>query len=68
MEHGAWYDVDDADGLRVLIGEVLDGKPFHTFGSRAPAASATRRYLSRLLETSDLAKRLGRVHPSSRVA
>jgi rSAM/selenodomain-associated transferase 1 len=68
FELPAWYDVDDADGLRVLIGEVIDGKPFRTFGSRATAASATRRYLSHLLEASDLAERLGRVHPSSRVA
>ena len=46
----------------MLIGEVIDGKPFRAFGSRATAASATRRYLSSLLETSDLAERLGRVH------
>ena len=46
FELPAWYDVDDADGLRVLIGEVIDGKPFRAFGSRATAASATRRYLS----------------------
>jgi hypothetical protein len=52
FELPAWYDVDDADGLRVLIGEAIDGKPFRTFGSRATAASATRRYLLGLLETS----------------
>jgi rSAM/selenodomain-associated transferase 1 len=68
FELPAWYDVDNADALHVLIREVIDDRPFHTFGSRATAASATRRYLSSLLETSDLARRLGRVHPSSLVA
>ena len=68
LELPTWYDVDDADALRMLIGEVIDGKRFRTFGSRATPAGATRRILSSLLETSDLARRLGRVHPSSRVA
>jgi rSAM/selenodomain-associated transferase 1 len=62
-----WYDVDDADALRVLIGEVIDAKPFRSFGSAATPATWTRRYLSELLDSGDLA-RLGRARPSSRVA
>ncbi len=64
----AWYDVDDADALRVLIGEVIDGKPFRALGSEATSATWTRRCLSELLESGDLAQRLGRVPPSVRVA
>jgi hypothetical protein len=68
FELPAWYDVDDAEALRVLIGEVIDAKPFRALGNKATAATWTRRYLSELLESADLAPRLGRAHSSSRVA
>jgi uncharacterized protein len=68
FELPAWYDVDDADALGVLLGELFEGKPFRTFGSRATAANATRHLLSELLTGSDLAERLARITPASRVA
>ncbi len=68
LELPAWYDVDDADALRILLGELFEGKPFRTFGSKATAAGATRRLLSQLLADSDLTQRLGRIRPASRVA
>ena len=68
LELPAWYDVDDPEALLVLIAEVIDAKPFRSFGSEATAATQTRRYLSALLEGADLAPRLGRAQPSSRVA
>jgi glycosyltransferase A (GT-A) superfamily protein (DUF2064 family) len=64
----AWYDVDDADALRLLIGEVIDGKPFRASDSDTTSGTWSRRCLSELLERGDLAQRLGRAQPSSRVA
>jgi hypothetical protein len=53
----AWYDVDDAETLQTLIGEVLDGQPF-----RGPALSApanwTRGHLTLLIENLGLRERL----------
>ena len=63
-----WYDVDDADALRVLIGELVDGKPFRALGGEATAATWTRSCLSELLESGDLAQRVGRAQHSTRVA
>lgn len=63
----AWYDVDEAATLCTLLGELFDGVPFCPSVQRAPAV-ATRRQLARLLETGDLATRLGGVQPASRVA
>jgi rSAM/selenodomain-associated transferase 1 len=63
-----WYDVDEADGLRALVGELFDGQPFRVAGRVPTAASATRRYLSALLEYAGLRDRLRRAQPSSRVA
>lgn len=59
-----WYDVDDADGLRQLTGELVHGQPFRTVNRQAPSpgaasGTATRRYLAELFETSDLERRLG---------
>jgi hypothetical protein len=65
FELPSWYDVDDVEALQVLIGEVCDGKPFRTFGSKATSATWTRRHLCELRENADLAGRLG---PSCRVA
>lgn len=64
----AWYDVDDADALRALIDEVIDGKPFRASDSDTTSVTWSRRCLSELLESGDLAQRLGRAQPSSRVA
>jgi uncharacterized protein len=51
----SWYDVDCEAALRVLIGELVDGQPFRTVGSKHTAAGFTRRCLLRLLETTGLA-------------
>ena len=64
----SWYDVDDADALRVLVREVFEARPFRACGSKATTASWTRRELGRLLDGSDLADRLGGKMPSSLVA
>ena len=64
----SWYDVDDADALRTLIGEVIDGLPFRTVGATPTPATSTRRHLLRLLETTDLAPSLDRATRSSLVA
>ena len=64
----SWYDVDDADALRMLVTELFERKPFRTWGSKATAASWTRKELGRLFDNSDLASRLGSKMPSSLVA
>jgi hypothetical protein len=53
----AWYDVDDAQTLRTLVGEVLDGQPFRGAGFPAPA-KWTRGHLSLLIENFGLRERL----------
>jgi rSAM/selenodomain-associated transferase 1 len=68
FELPAWYDVDDQGALRRLIGELFDGKSLGCSGSEPTAAHASRRYLARLLQTTDLRVRLGLSRPSSRVA
>jgi glycosyltransferase A (GT-A) superfamily protein (DUF2064 family) len=64
----SWYDVDDAEALRVLGGELFEARPFRTWGSKATTASWTRRELSQLLAGSDLPARLGCKMPPSLVA
>jgi rSAM/selenodomain-associated transferase 1 len=64
----SWYDVDDADALRVLVGELFEARPFRAWGSRATAALWTRKELSRLLAGANFAGRLGGKMPSSLVA
>jgi uncharacterized protein len=64
----SWYDVDDADALRLLVGELFEETPFRAWGSRPTPAAWTRRELARLLDTADLADRLGLSIPSSLVA
>jgi len=68
FELPAWYDVDDAAALRVLIGELFEGQHFRSFGSRPTEVSHTRRHLGGLLEGADLAARLGRAQAQSHVA
>jgi uncharacterized protein len=50
-----WYDVDCEEALRVLIGELVEDRPFRAVGSRPTPATFTRRALLRLLETTGLA-------------
>jgi uncharacterized protein len=64
----AWYDVDDADSLGALIGELLDASPPRAHGAFPAQAHHTRHYLQTLLQTSDLARRLNRSGPASRKA
>jgi rSAM/selenodomain-associated transferase 1 len=64
----SWYDVDDADALRVLIGELLEDRRFRVWGSRATPAAWTRRELERLTGGADLAARLAAAAPASLVA
>jgi len=64
----SWYDVDCEGALRVLIGELVDGRPFRTVGSKPTSAAFTRRYLLRLLETTSLAVGLEQAPRSSLVA
>ena len=53
----AWYDVDDAETLQTLVGEVLEGQPFRGAGVPAPA-NWTRGHLSFLIENLGLRERL----------
>lgn len=43
-----WYDVDDAESLRLVIGEVLDGMPFHPRIVSSPARN-TAELMRRLI-------------------
>lgn len=54
----SWYDVDDADGLRLLSREVLQGQPFRSCGAQQTAARWSRRELTRLYAETDLEARL----------
>jgi uncharacterized protein len=56
----SWYDVDDLDGLRVLVGELLHDRPFRAVGRDAPRAHFTRCCLKTLNETADLTDKLSR--------
>jgi uncharacterized protein len=49
-----WYDVDDLAALRVLIGELIEGRSFRPEGSCPTPAKWTRAYLATLLGTTDL--------------
>jgi rSAM/selenodomain-associated transferase 1 len=64
----SWYDVDDLDALRLLMGELFDGRRFRVWGSRPTLAAWTRRELARLLGSTDLAARLAVPIPASLVA
>jgi rSAM/selenodomain-associated transferase 1 len=64
----AWYDVDDAATLRLLVGELIENRPFRVWGSRPTPARWTRREIARLSRSADLAARLGVSLPASLVA
>jgi rSAM/selenodomain-associated transferase 1 len=63
-----WYDVDDLDALRLLVGELFENRRFRVCGSRPTPATWTRRELRRLLSTTDLAAKLALSVPSHLVA
>ncbi|KAB2916347.1 MAG: glycosyltransferase [Hyphomicrobiaceae bacterium] len=48
FELPTWYDVDNAEGLQLLVHEVLDGRPFRNVGTPTPA-TWTRGHLSKLI-------------------
>lgn len=54
-----WYDVDDASALRLLHGELIAGVPFGVSGHARGHARNAERLMRRLLDTADLAPRLG---------
>jgi uncharacterized protein len=54
----AWYDIDDIDALRLLVGELFEDRPFRVWGSRPTPAVWTRRELGRLFAETDLSQAL----------
>jgi len=64
----SWYDVDDLDALRLLMGELFYDRRFRVWGSRPTPATWTRRELARLLGSTDVAARLAVPIPASLVA
>ena len=53
----AWYDVDDADSLRMLYSELFEGWSFAT-GLRRYRAASSERLMRSMLARSDLSERL----------
>jgi len=53
-----WYDVDDAEALRILVGELIEGRRYRDEAAAATSANATRRQLADLLDGADLRSRL----------
>src|SRR5262245_11903326 len=64
----SWYDVDDLATLRVLVGELIEGRRFRVWGSTPTAATWTRHELARMLRDADLAARLAGTARASLVA
>jgi hypothetical protein len=64
----SWYDVDDAQTLRLLLGELFEDRRFRVWGSRPTPATWTRRELVRMLGSTDLAARIAVPVPASLVA
>jgi rSAM/selenodomain-associated transferase 1 len=64
----SWYDVDDLEALRLLVGELVDGRRFRVWGSTPTPATWTRRELERLVSGADLLARLAAATPASLVA
>jgi hypothetical protein len=54
----AWYDVDDVETLRRLVGELIEGRRFPSECTAEPFAGATRGQLNAMLDSSDLSRRL----------
>jgi rSAM/selenodomain-associated transferase 1 len=58
VELPAWYDVDDVASLRLLAGELFEGRPFEVSACPSTNAKWTRAYLAERLSTSELKARL----------
>jgi hypothetical protein len=63
-----WYDVDDASSLAKLLTEVVDGRPFKSFGELQTPAAHTFRVLQRLVDDFSLRVRLEAAARSDQVA
>jgi hypothetical protein len=65
VELPAWYDVDDGDSLRLLIGELFEDRRFRPSSCMSAAATCTRAYLAERLAVSDLRLRLRGAGPQA---
>jgi uncharacterized protein len=65
VELPSWYDVDEAAALLVLVAELMDDRPFRRMHV-PPAADATRRSITLLLEHAGLRRRLETVAREAR--
>ena len=54
-----WYDVDDCEGIRVLMAELLEGRPFARSLRSSPARHSLA-LLKSMVSNSDLRERLDR--------
>jgi glycosyltransferase A (GT-A) superfamily protein (DUF2064 family) len=52
-----WYDVDDCEGVRLLMGELLEGRPFSDTMRSSPARHSLA-LLESMIRDSDLRERL----------
>ena len=68
VELPAWYDVDDAEALQILLDELIDGRGFREVGSDPTRAIWTRGYISTLVKTCDLRARLNAMRITDRLA
>ncbi|HZV20941.1 MAG TPA: TIGR04282 family arsenosugar biosynthesis glycosyltransferase [Hyphomicrobiales bacterium] len=57
-----WYDVDDFEGIRLLMGELLEGRPFSPLLLSNPARHSLA-LLKSMVSNSDLKERLDRFIP-----
>ena len=64
----SWYDVDDADALRLLVRELIEDSPFRLSGTKPKPAVWTRKEIRRLLDSEAFAARFALSTPSSLVA
>jgi uncharacterized protein len=58
VELPSWYDVDDAASLRLLVGELFEGRPVEPSACPSSNARWTRAYLAERLAAGDLKARL----------
>ena len=58
-----WYDVDDAEALSTLRGELFEGRPFRACEEPLAEASATRALMQTLERSAALRERLGAGRP-----
>ncbi|MGB8736021.1 MAG: TIGR04282 family arsenosugar biosynthesis glycosyltransferase [Rhodomicrobium sp.] len=54
-----WYDVDDSEGLQMLIGELLEGRPFSK-AFRSSEARNSLALLQSMVSDADFMERMGR--------